>query len=95
MDTLVRALKTLEASSAIPDVDGDDTVYLNSNDHPLVMVIISLAESLLITKSGQPNHGAIDRLWHDHQFFITPGERDSCGWVTAQLHTKKGVIVFG
>ncbi len=95
MDVLVRALQTLEASSAIPDVDGDDTLYLKKSDHPLVEVIISLAEDLLITKSGQPNFSAMDRLWHDHQFFITPGERDRFGWVTACLHTKKGTIIFG
>ncbi len=95
MDVLVRALNVFEASSAIPDVDGDDTVYLQTRDHPLVEVIISLACDLLITKSGEPNFSEIDRLWHNHQYYITPGERDRFGWVTACLHTKKGVIVFG
>lgn len=95
MDVLVRALEALEASSAIPDVDGDDTIVLQTSQHPLIEVIVSLADDLLITKSGQPNFSAIDRLWHDHQYFITPGERDRFGWLTACLHTKKGTIIFG
>ena len=95
MDTLVRALRTFEATTAIPDVDGDDTYMLHSSDHPLVDVIKSLACDVLITESGYPNFSAIDTLWHEHQYFITPGEKDSIGWLTACLHTKKGTIVFG
>ncbi len=94
METLVQALRSLEASSSLPDVDGDDTIVLRSVDHPLISTILDLCDTMLISE-GSPNFEMIDRLWHDHQYFITPGERDSFGWVTACLHTKKGVIVFG
>jgi len=95
MESLVRALQLLEASSALPDVDGDDTIFLRSGDHHLIPAILALCDTVLITKEGQPNFETIDKLWHDYQYFVTPGERDRFGWVTACLHTKKGVIVFG
>lgn len=95
MDTLLRALRTFDATTAIPDVDGDDTYILQASDHPLVEVIESLACELLITESGHPNFSAIDTLWYEHQYFITPGEKDGFGWLSACLHTKKGTIVFG
>lgn len=95
MESLVQALQLLDTSSSLPDVDGDDMMVLQAGDHPLVLTISSLCNSLLITNEGVPNFDAIDTLWHNHQYFVTPGDRDKFGWVTGCLHTKKGIIVFG
>lgn len=95
METLVRALRLLDASSSLPDVDGDDTRVLQAGDHPLVLTISSLCNSVLISVEGVPNFDAIDTLWRDYHYFVTPGDRHKFGCVTGCLHTKKGIIVFG
>lgn len=95
METLVKALRVFEASSAIPDLDGDDERILQAKDHSLVSVIEGLANSVLIFNSGEFNFAAIDKLWHDHQFFVSPGGRNAKNVPMARLHTKKGIIVFG
>jgi hypothetical protein len=92
MDVLVASLKALEAS-ALPD--GDDDVRLHQDDHELVSTIEGLATDLLITSEGTPDFAEIDRLYHEHGYFIFPGERDRFGWLTACLRTTKGVIAFG
>lgn len=91
----MRALQLLEASSALPDVDGDDTYVLQTTDHSLMPAILALCNTVFIGSDGTPNFPAIDKLWHDYQYFVTPGDRDRFGWLTACLHTKKGVIIFG
>jgi hypothetical protein len=88
MDTLIASLKALEASE-LPE--GDDAVVLQHEDHGLVSVIEALASSLLITPDGTPDFAEIDRVYHEHGYFIFPGERQR----TACLRTTKGVIAFG
>lgn len=91
MDTLLTLLHSLEAS-ALPD---DMEEILHRGDHPHVIDIEGLAIDLFISSSGDPLFHEIDQLWETHGFFIFPGERDRCGWITACLQTKKGIIVFG
>lgn len=92
MNHLVQMLRDVDESCL---EDGDDDKILSHQDHLLVSVIQNLATKLLITESGTPDFDEIDRLYHEHGYFIFPGERDSFGWLTACIRTKKGIIVFG
>jgi hypothetical protein len=91
MQRLVECLKEVDDSSLPNNKD----VRLDTVDHPLIDEIEFLATRLLITDKGEPNFDEIDRLFKEYKYFIYPGERDSFGWVTACLETKKGFIVFG
>jgi len=91
MQQLVECLQTLEASSLPDDMD----TCLDTVDHPLIDEIEFIATRLLITDKGQPDFDQIDRLYDEFGYFVVPGERDSFGWVTACIQTKKGFIVFG
>lgn len=73
----------------------DDDKILSNQDHLLVPVIRHLATILLITEDGDPRFDEMDNFFHEHGYFIFPGERDRFGWLTACLRTKKGIIVFG
>jgi hypothetical protein len=93
MEDLANLLRMLEASE-LPDNDAED-YYLQQCDHPLVSEIEAVANDLLISGTGNPNFEVIDELYRDYGYFIFPGERDSFGWLTGCLQTKKGIIVFG
>jgi hypothetical protein len=92
MEDLVQLLRMLEASD-LPDND-DDEHYLQEVDHPLVSEIEAEANDVLIGDS-RPNFEVMDELFHTYGYFVFPGERDSFGWLTGCLQTKKGIIVFG
>jgi len=93
MDTLVELLTILDESD-LSDM-GEEDVYLQTIDHPAILAVIALSDSILITDEGEPNYDVIDSLYHDHGYFIYPGERDRFGWVTGCITTRKGIIVFG
>lgn len=91
MQRLVECLNNVNGSS-LPD---DPDVRLDVVDHPLIEEITFIATRLLIDDKGQPIFDEMDRLYTEFGFFIVPGERDSFGWVTGCIQTKKGFIVFG
>lgn len=87
MNHLVELLNDVDESH-LPDASDEKVLY--DEDHALINVIRNLATSLLITDNGDPDFESIDELYHEHGYFIFPGER-----LTACLRTKKGIIVFG
>ena len=91
MQRLVECLNAVDDSS-LPD--STDT-HLDPVDHPLIDEIQFIADRMLITDEGRPDFDEMDRLFKEHGYFVFPGERDSFGWVTACIQTKKGIIVFG
>lgn len=91
MQRLVECLSSVDESS-LPETPD---IRLDPVDHPLLDEIVFLATRLLITKDGDPDFDTMDTLFNDYGYFVFPGERDQCGWVTACLQTKKGFIVFG
>lgn len=94
MDRLLVCLHEIEQSE-LPDVPPHEDMFLHNDDHEKVAEVIAIATSLFVGKEGQPVFDDMDAFWHDHGYFIFPGERDRSGWVTACLQTKKGIIVFG
>ena len=91
MDALLFLLHELE-NSHLPD---DSEKILHSDEHVSIQLIKQQATGVLITKEGDPAFELIDELYHDHGYFVFPGERDRFGWLTACIQTKKGIIVFG
>jgi hypothetical protein len=94
MQQLVEYLKCIEASD-LPDVPEHVDVYLHRDQHEMISKIIRTANDVLISDDGNPLFEEMDKLWHDYGYFIFPGERDRCGWLTGCIQTKKGIIVFG
>jgi hypothetical protein len=93
MEDIVQLLRMLDASE-LPDKDDED-YYLTTIDHPIVSEIEVMANDVLISNTGHPDFEMIDELYRDYGYFVFPGERDSFGWLTGCLQTKKGIIVFG
>jgi hypothetical protein len=91
MERLVECLKIVDLS----DLPDDEEYPLIATDHNLICVIRCTATDVLINDNGTPNFEEMDRLYRDYGYFIYPGERDSFGWISACLQTKKGFIVFG
>ena len=90
MEELLDCLHVLE-SSGLPD---DSTAPLHAMRDPILQRISALASVVLITDEGKilwENH----RILQDKGFPITPGEKDSFGWLSGNIQTKKGIIVFG
>jgi hypothetical protein len=61
----------------------------------LVERIQAYARGYLIDEVGEPRYELIDTLYHEHNYFVQPGSRNSQGHATAFLVTKKGLIAFG
>lgn len=96
LSNLVKALKELES---IPEnircPDGYDE-YVDMQKIPVELAerIDILADTLLITSTGNVRYSAIDYL-RSRSFPVTPGETDSFGWLSGRIHTTKGIVVFG
>lgn len=93
MQRLIELLREVESFDDIPD---DKNAILNTSDSGFCCKeIASIATDLFISKDGDPLFEKMDELQTLSGYYIFPGERDRCGWLTACLQTKKGVIVFG
>jgi hypothetical protein len=88
---LIEILKSIESDASIVEAD-----YLTDGEvaHPLVLEAVSEACGELITARGSCN-------WGNHQilsqagFRVRCGEKDSFGWLTGMIVTKKGLVVYG
>ena len=80
------------------------TPYLNSykskNKFKMALIrhkvskISNLACETLIDAHGRVDWANVDKL-NSISCSVSPGERDSFGWLTGLLHCKQGTIVFG
>lgn len=99
MENLTRLLREVEANDTIPeDIDAVlNGKYETIGNAPRICTreIQSIAMELFIDEHGSPRFDAMDVLQQASGFYIFPGERDSFGWLTACIQTKKGIIVFG
>ena len=91
MQRLIECLYTVESSCLLDDKE----TCLDITDHPLIDEILFIANRLFISDKGEPLFEEMDRLQAESTCYVFPGERDSCGWVTGCIQTKKGLIVFG
>lgn len=95
MDALLTELNDLNTSNSVPD--NEEVVLNNLQNSPvrsLVKRIELIASQVLIDEEGQ-------NLWELHDtmaaagFPVSCGEKDSFGWLTGVIHTKKGKIIYG
>lgn len=89
MDTLIEALRNLEASEC-PQADE----YLSEDDHPLIHEIGRMAEFLLVTDTGKCNWANISTL-EEEGYHVFAVEQDGFGWLIGGICTKKGIITYG
>lgn len=93
MKRLIDALRVIEKVDYIKQKEYLTDGY-RSELPQLIQETIKLADELLITKDGRPNFNNITYL-KEHGFNVFPGDKDSFGWLTGCIRTKKGIIVFG
>lgn len=83
-------------------IESDDSIkykkYLTNGYHDklpkLIKKVVNDADKLLITKVGAPDFSRI-KILKDNGFDVFAGEKDSFGWLSGCIKTKKGIIVFG
>jgi hypothetical protein len=76
--------------SVLPKNEG----CVSGSAHPLVEAAIRAADTALITNKGECNWAAHREL-EKHGYRVYAGEKDSFGWLTGCINTKKGVLVYG
>lgn len=89
METLIELLRKVEEDDTIQK----QGTYLDP-EIPIIDEISNLAERFLITKGGFCHWSNIHFL-EDMGFKAFPLERDSFGWLSGGIQTKKGVITYG
>ena len=57
--------------------------------------VVWLAEELLITSAGRPDHTAMATIAATSGYRVVRGESDSFGWLTGVILTPKGRVVYG
>lgn len=99
LQKLIDVLKQIEQDDNIVKTVPDEIVdkngaYCHEDLHPLIQEAISLADGNLITVTGACHWDNMEKLGKAG-FNVTCGERDSFGWLTGIIHTKKGRIIYG
>ena len=91
-DRLVDALKAIEIVEYIELKEYLTNGYLSEKPQ-LIQEAVSLENDCLI-HDCKPDFDNIEYLKRNG-FEIFAGEKDSFGWLTGCIRTKKGIIVFG
>jgi hypothetical protein len=99
LNDLVKVLCAIEMdnsiSQTVPDsIKGPEGEYYDSDLPKLVQEAVGLACEVLITSKGECDWTNISFLKRAG-FNVTPGDKDSFGWLTGVIHTKKGTINYG
>jgi hypothetical protein len=80
------------------DLQDDPDILLNNitleEYHDIIHLIIKYADRILITSQEQCAWDMHDEL-RENGFHVFPGERDSFGWLSGCIQTKKGYILYG
>jgi hypothetical protein len=89
-DLLIKTLKEIETDGNI-----EPNRYLNNNPNGLIVEAETLANEVLVNESFTGVDYPIIKKMSENGYEVFPGERDSFGWVTGCIKTKKGIIIFG
>lgn len=93
MNKLIKILSKINNNELDVYAVNDIIEEIYGDDEDLVL-IGSLADELLITDQGHCNWKNIKRL-KAAGFDVFAGDKDSFGWLTGCIKTKKGIIVYG
>lgn len=94
METLLSLLKQIDELQLKDSYERVLNNNKNATVKELVDKVSDYANELLIGPNGQC-------LWDQHSvlnragYAVFAGERDSFGWLTGCIQTKKGIIVYG
>ena len=97
VSNLVAALNTMIANPDIthtvpPEVMDEDGAYSSDDLPEEIQAIERLANEVLISSRGGCDFGNISLL-EKAGYRVTCGERDSFGWLSGIIHTKKGTKI--
>jgi hypothetical protein len=83
-----------EIKEIIPNsILSEEGGYYEEDLHPLIQIVIKLADSVLIKPDGTCNWVNIYRVREKYK--VEAGEQDSFGRLTGIIKTSKGGIVYG
>ena len=100
VESLITLLQKIEACDEIHQIVPDSILdeeyggYQEEDLHPLIQEALSIANGELITSTGGCNWAAHDKL-EAAGFRVKAGDKDSFGWLTGLICTKKGTIMYG
>jgi hypothetical protein len=89
-DLLINTLKSIETDESITK-----RLYLINTNNSLVLEAEKLASEVLINERATGVNYSMVQKMEEKGYDVFPGEKDSFGWLSACIQTKKGTIVFG
>ena len=92
MEELIEGLARLETNAEVTPQK-----YLHDQDDPEVIAKIEIVSSLAgcLVRGGEPDWTTIKALEDRTHYKVFAGEKDSFGWLTGCILTRKGILVFG
>ena len=90
---LVKCLEAINTSDEIEEKDILNYGYITDR-HQLIQDAVYLADDLLVTEGGKRN--ITNEIELDKKgFYVSCLEKDGFGWLSAGIHTDKGIIAYG
>jgi hypothetical protein len=92
VEELIKGLAELEICTGV-----EASGYLHEQECPDVIARVEMVSTLAgcLISAGEPDWAAIKSLEDKTHYRVFAGERDSFGWLTGCILTRKGILVFG
>jgi hypothetical protein len=92
MEELIEGLAKLETDSEVTPQK-----YLHEQEWPEAIFKVERVSGLAncLVRGGDPDWTAIKVLEDRTHYKVFAGEKDSFGWLTGCILTRKGILVFG
>ena len=92
MEELIKGLAELESCAVVTAQK-----YLHDQDFPEAIFKVELVSGLAncLVRGGDPDWASIKVLEDKTHYRVFAGEKDSFGWLTGCILTRKGILVFG
>ena len=92
MEELIKGLYELESCPGV-----EASKYLHEQGCPEMEERVEMVSTLAacLVRGGEPDWAAIKGLEEKTHYRVFAGEKDSFGWLTGCILTRKGILVFG
>ena len=92
MEELIKGLAELENSEEVVK-----SKYLHDQNYPEAIFKVEIVSGLAncLVRGGDPDWTAIKAIEEKTHYSVFAVEKDSFGWLTLCILTKKGILVFG
>ena len=92
MEELIKGLAELEICTGV-----EASRYLHDQDCPDIVAKVEMVSTMAgcLVRGGEPDWTTIKALEDRTHYKVFAGEKDSFGWLTGCILTRKGILVFG